>query len=182
MFNKRQVSGLDSRLSPKGVRARAFSTACRSQTNFLVLWTIAVRNSVWMVKVCGAMFLAATLTGCSMTFPMAPFFTPGSGDDAAAKTPPRPLASLLDASDWRRAKTALSTALDPQGNGSLVGWDNPDSGNKGSFAPVGEAYSLDSKTCRVFLAKVDRKGREQSVQGTACADRQGEWTIAEAKL
>ncbi len=116
-----------------------------------------------------------------MTFPISPFLGPGSKEDAAAKIPPQPLVGLFDAGDWGRAKSALSTALDLQGNGVLVGWNNPDSGNKGSFAPVGEAYSLDSKTCRVFLAKVDRKGGEQSVQGTACADRQGEWTIAEAK-
>jgi len=32
-----------------------------------------------------------------------------------------------------------------------------------------------------FLAELDRKGNEQSLQGTACADKQGEWTIAEAK-
>ena len=81
----------------------------------------------------------------------------------------------------RRAKAALSTALDPQGNGSLVGWENPDSGNKGTFTPVGKAYPLNAEICRVFLAELDRKGNEQSLQGTACADKQGEWTIAEAK-
>lgn len=157
--------------------------AHRSGANFRIpiFWTIALRSVVRGVEVWGPISLTAALAGCSTTFPIAPFLKPGLGDDAAAKVPPQPLAGLLDAEDWRRAKAALSTALNPQGNGSLVAWDNPDSGNKGSFAPVGEAYSLDSKTCRVFLAKIDRKGGERSVQGTACANRQGEWTIAEAK-
>jgi surface antigen len=56
-------------------------------------------------------------------------------EDATGALPKSSLAGILDAEDWRRAKAALSTALDPQGNGSLVGWDNPDSGNKGSFTP-----------------------------------------------
>ena len=102
-------------------------------------------------------------------------------EDATGTVPKSPIASLLEPEDWRRAKAALSTALDPQGNGSLVGWENPDSGNKGTFTPVGKAYPLNAEICRVFLAELDRKGNEQSLQGTACADKQGEWTIAEAK-
>ncbi|MGH6812803.1 MAG: RT0821/Lpp0805 family surface protein [Methylocella sp.] len=125
--------------------------------------------------------LPAILAGCSMAFPISPLLSPGTKDDAAGPVPKPPLAGLLDAEDWRRAKAALSTALDPQGNGSLVGWDNPDSGNKGSFTPVGKAYPLAAGICRVFLAEVDRKGDEQTLQGTACSDKQGEWTIAEAK-
>jgi len=157
--------------------------ACRSEANFCfpVFWTYTPRSVLQRVKVLAPIVLMPALIGCSMTIPIEPFFTRGSADETAAKTPPQPLAGLFDAGDWRRAKTALSTALDPQGNGALVGWDNPDSGDKGSFAPVGKTYSSDSKTCRAFLAKVDRKGGEQSVQGTACTDRQGEWTIADVK-
>ncbi len=107
--------------------------------------------------------------------------SPGGKEDANRAVAKSSLAGLLDAEDWRRAKAALSTALDPQGNGSLVGWDNPDSGNKGSFIPVGKPYPLEAGICRVFLAKVDSKGDEQSLQGTACTDKRGEWTIAEAK-
>ena len=116
-----------------------------------------------------------------MSFPISPLLAPGSKEDAAGAFQKPALASLLDAEDWRRAKAALSTALDPQGNGSLVGWDNPDSGNRGSFTPVGKPYPLEAGICRVFLAEVDRKGDEQAMQGTACSDKQGEWTIAEAK-
>lgn len=125
--------------------------------------------------------LVAILAGCSMALPMSPLMSPGSKEDAAGAVPSSPLANLLDAEDWRRAKAALSTALDPQGNGSLVGWDNPNSGNKGSFTPVGKPYPLAAGICRVFLAEVDRKGDEHAMQGTACADKRGEWTIAETQ-
>lgn len=119
-----------------------------------------------------------------MSFPIAPLI--GSKEDTtgktlnAGKTSKAEIAGLLEPEDWRRAKAALSTALDPQGNGQRVGWDNPDSGNKGSFTPIGEPYPQESGICRVFLAKLDRKGDEQSIQGTACAEKQGEWTIAQA--
>jgi len=114
-----------------------------------------------------------------MSFPISPLI--GAKEDATGTVPKSPIASLLEPEDWRRAKAALSTALDPQGNGSLVGWENPDSGNKGTFTPVGKAYPLNAGICRVFLAELDRKGNEQSLQGTACADKHGEWAIAEAK-
>ena len=132
-------------------------------------------------KACILGGLPAILAGCSMAFPISPLMSPGSKEDATRVVPKASLAGLLDAEDWRRAKAALSTALDPQGNGSLVGWDNPDSGNKGSFTPVGKPFPLETGICRVFLAEVDRKGDEHAIQGTACSDKRGEWTIAEAK-
>ncbi|HUI19754.1 MAG TPA: RT0821/Lpp0805 family surface protein [Methylocella sp.] len=113
-----------------------------------------------------------------MSFPISPLLN--AKQDSASRAPALPIGDL-DAEDWRRAKAALSTALDPQGNGSLVGWENPDSGNRGSFTPVGRAYPQNSGICRVFLAELDRKGDAQSIQGTACSDKGGEWTIAEAK-
>jgi surface antigen len=125
--------------------------------------------------------LAVVLAGCSMSFPISPLMASSSKEEAGGTVTKASIANLLDPEDWRRAKAALSTALDPQGNGALVGWDNPDSGNKGSFRPVGKAYPLDSGICRVFLAEIDRKGEEQTLQGTACSDKQGQWTIAEAK-
>ena len=125
--------------------------------------------------------LPALLAGCSMAFPISPLMAPVAKEDSAGAVPKSSLAGLLDAEDWRRAKAALATALDPQGNGSLVGWDNPDSGNKGSFTPVGKPFPLAAGICRVFLAEGDRKGDENAVRGTACSDKRGEWTIAEAK-
>jgi surface antigen len=129
----------------------------------------------------------ASLAACRRSLPdvpwrcRSPFMSPGSEDDVAGSVPKWSFAGLLDAEDWRRAKVALSTALDPQGNGSLVGWDNPDTGNKGSFTPVGKPLPLAARICRAFLAEVDCKGDEHVMQGTACSDKRGEWTSAVAK-
>jgi surface antigen len=116
-----------------------------------------------------------------MALPISPLLSPDAKEDSIGTVPKAPLASLLDAEDWRRAEAALSNALDPQKNGSPVGWDNPDSGNRGSFTPVGKTFPREEGICRVFLAKVDSKGDEHALQGTACSDKRGEWTIAEAK-
>jgi len=153
----------------------------RAIFRFPYVWPFGRKPLARAAKACILGGLPAILAGCSMAFPISPLMSPGSKEDATGAVPKSSLAGLLDAEDWRRAKAALSTALDPQGNGSLVGWDNPDSGNKGSFTPVGKPYPLEAGICRVFLAEVDCKGDEHAMQGTACSDKRGEWTIAEAK-
>lgn len=111
--------------------------------------------------------------------PIASLAPVSAGEEASGSSPKSSFSNLLDAEDLRRAKAALSTALDPQGNGSPVAWDNPESGTKGSIAPIGKAYPADAKICRVFISQVDRKGDEQSMRGTACAENGGDWTIAQ---
>ena len=148
---------------------------------FPYFWRFGRKPLARAAKACILGGLPMILAGCSMALPISPLMPPGSKVDAAGAVPNSSLAGLLEPEDWRRAKAALSTALDPQGSGSLVGWDNPDSGNKGSFTPVGKPFPLEARICRVFLAEVDCKGDEHAMQGTACSDKRGEWTIAEAK-
>ncbi len=114
-----------------------------------------------------------------MSLPIATLSNTGAIDDATGSIPSSALERLLDGEDWRRAKAALSTALDPQGNGSLVAWENPQSGAKGSFAPLGRAYPQDAKICRAFRAEVERKAGADAMQGVACFEKGGEWTIAD---
>ncbi len=92
-----------------------------------------------------------------------------------------PLSPKLDEEDWRRARASLSTALDPQGSGSVVRWENPDSSAKGSFGPVGNAYLAKDDICRVFVATVSAKAPEELFQGSACRISHGEWQIRELK-
>ncbi len=121
------------------------------------------------------------LTACSMSFPISPLLPAGTDEDGAGEPLPQPFVGILADRDWRRAKAALITALDPQGNGSPAAWMNPLSGNKGSFAPEGNAYLSDAKTCRSFLATIERKDGAGSLEGTACRGNRGEWTIAGVK-
>lgn len=107
----------------------------------------------------------------------------GAPEDATgsiAKPTPK-LSRHLDIEDLRRATAAMSTALDPQGSGASVNWDNPQSGAKGSFTPVGQAYPLDGKVCRAFLADISASETVEKLQGAACREKSAEWALTEVK-
>jgi surface antigen len=134
----------------------------------------------------GAACLAAALVGlsagaCSMTFPVTSLVpdpdTTGSVEVKALS----PLSPELDEEDWRRAKGALALALDPQGSGAMVSWDNPDSKLRGNITPVGRPFVKNDEVCRAFLATVVGKSATTSLQGTACRPSGGEWVIKDLK-
>jgi len=107
-----------------------------------------------------------------------------NGDDVTGSIPkrvPPKLSNALDAEDWRRASAAMGTALDPQGSGAGVNWDNPESGAKGSFVPVGHAYPLDGKVCRAFVAEVETKEQREKLQGAACREKSADWALTEVR-
>jgi surface antigen len=92
-----------------------------------------------------------------------------------------PFSVVLDEEDWRRQRAALATAVDPQGNGGQVRWENPESGHRGLFGSVGNAFLIGDTVCRAFLASVTAGEPEQWFQGTACRMAANEWTIREIK-
>lgn len=126
-----------------------------------------------------ALIVGPTLGGCSMSFPMSSLL-PGS-DDITGSLPKVPFGSLLDEEDRRREKAALATALDPQGDGSTVHWENAKSGSKGFLTAAGHAYPFDSKICRAFLAELTRDDEKRTAQGTACAVAAGEWEVKDTR-
>ncbi len=79
--------------------------------------------------------------------------------------------------DWRRARAALGVALDPQGNGRPVKWDNPESGLRGSINPTGLPYVSNDLICRDFLASVIAPERSRFVRGTGCKPSGGTWEL-----
>lgn len=127
-----------------------------------------------------AIGLGLMLAGCSMSIPIASLNGSVPNEDVTGSISKASAEQLLEAEDWRLAKAALASALDPQGNGKLAPWENPRSGTKGSFTPLGKAYPSQAKICRVFLGQIDRDGETRTTQGTACSQNGGDWTIAEA--
>ena len=97
------------------------------------------------------------------------------------RDPVSTLSADLGQEDWRRAKGALSTALDPQGNGAPVKWENPDSDISGTFTPVGQPFVKADEICRVFLATIAFPSRASSLQGTACKLSADEWQLKEVR-
>jgi surface antigen len=102
----------------------------------------------------------------------------GSAPSAAS---PAALPKTLDEEDRRRALGALAIALDPQGNGASVHWDNPVSKAHGEVTPVGFAYPAKDVICRDFSAQFDTRAGAQSARGAACRDKSAQWTIAELR-
>ena len=90
------------------------------------------------------------------------------------------LSSELDEEDWRRAKAALAVALDPQGPGTQVSWDNPATSRKGTFTPLGAPFVKDDQICRSFSAHLTGAS-PAALQGTACRPSGGEWALREVK-
>ena len=114
-----------------------------------------------------------------MSFPMSSLLP--AGDDVTGSVSKVPFGALLDEEDRRREKAALATALDPQGNGASVHWENAKSGNKGSLTAVGPAYPSDAKICRDFIGTLKMDEAMKSVRSTACAIAAGDWVVADPK-
>ena len=136
----------------------------------------------------GVACLGLAAAGCSVSFPILGLSSKAEDDivttssvlPARGSSKASPLASLsseLGPEDLRRADGAMAVALDPQGNGAAVSWDNPQSGAKGSFIPVGGPFLRSDEVCRAFIANVHTQTRPARLQGTACRPSGGEWLV-----
>jgi surface antigen len=94
---------------------------------------------------------------------------------------PRSFGTDLSGEDWRRAKAALAVALDPQGNGQPVKWDNPESKMRGMVNPTGLPYVSNDEICRNFLATVIAPAGSRFVRGTGCRPSGGPWELKSLK-
>jgi surface antigen len=129
---------------------------------------------------------ACALSGCSIAVPIAPSNSRMWGavaDDITGSIPkpPAKLSSHLDAEDLRRATAAMNTALDPQGSGASVHWDNPKSGAHGAFTPQGPAYPVDARICRAFVADINAGETSEKLEGSACREKSADWALSELK-
>ena len=136
-----------------------------------------------ILAVATALAIGTVLCGCSQPLLL---FRGDSASSPVAEEPamtgsiekrPASFGNDLDEEDWRRARAALSVALDPQGNGRPVKWDNPETGLKGSVNPTGLPYVAEDLICRNFLASVIGPSQSRFVRGTGCKPSGGEWTL-----
>ncbi|MGL4494341.1 MAG: RT0821/Lpp0805 family surface protein [Beijerinckiaceae bacterium] len=131
-----------------------------------------------------AVLAALALAGCGLALPLT-----GGGDDdmptgsigEAGKAQVSPVFKDLTEEDWRRARSALGVALDPQGNGASATWDNPESGLRGTFSPVGGPFVKNDQVCRAFLASAVMKSGQQWVQGSACRTSGDDWLVRDVR-
>jgi surface antigen len=140
--------------------------------------------------------ITVVLGGCSLTMPFEGSRSSAvqasediTGSIGSQKSKPKDLEPgsvsaffpKMDDEDLRRANAALGTALDPQGNGGLVRWDNTESHAKGSFAPIGNAFLVKDDICRTFVSMSSFNGPEDWHQGSACRVAPGAWQIRDMK-
>ena len=122
--------------------------------------------------------MASLTSACSVAVPLPAFVDRAPTGSVASQ--PGTLWSSLDPEDLRRAKAAMAVALDPQGNGEPVTWENPKSGRKGSFAAAAPPYPEQDHICRSFKAQFVVLTRTQRhVDGAACRSRDGDWVVAD---
>ena len=132
------------------------------------------------VRLLAAMAACWALAGCSLQ-------VGGLSDERVETTGSigKPNATALSPDlaqeDWRRAKGALATALDPQGSGAGVKWENPDSGASGTFTPVAQPFVRSDEVCRSFLATLSFPNRTSTLQGTACRPAPNEWHVIDVR-
>ena len=128
--------------------------------------------------------LASALAACAMTLPMGSITDEDEITTSSVTPRGRKATQLspdLGEEDWRRAKNAMGVALDPQGSGAPVTWDNPDSRMRGTFKPQGQPFVKDDEICRAFTATVSGRDKNAAVEGTACRPSGGEWVLKEVR-
>jgi surface antigen len=124
-----------------------------------------------------AVLAGLLLSACSTAIPLPAFISKEDVTGSIARFV-SPISEKLDPEDWRQAQAALGTALESQDNGQAVAWDNPQSGRGGAIIPVGQAYPQEGRLCRAFMAEI---GTKETVQGTGCRNKRGEWAVVEAR-
>jgi surface antigen len=61
--------------------------------------------------------------------------------------------------------------------GQTIQWNNPRSGNSGTFTPVNDGRDSNGAYCREFNQSVVIGGKKQDAFGTACQQPDGSWKI-----
>ena len=82
----------------------------------------------------------------------------------------------LDKADLAYANQAFETAHDAP-VGETIAWNNPESGNSGTYKPVRDGYADGGEYCREYQQTIIIDGRQEIAYGTACQNPDGSWQI-----
>lgn len=61
--------------------------------------------------------------------------------------------------------------------GQQIVWNNPETGNRGTYTAVNEGYDRGGNYCREFRQTINVGGRNEQGYGTACRQPDGSWKI-----
>lgn len=82
----------------------------------------------------------------------------------------------LDSADRAAAMNAQSRAYGAP-IGETVTWNNPNTGNYGTYTPTRDGYSSSGRYCREYQQTITVGGRSEQAYGTACQQPDGSWEI-----
>ncbi len=82
----------------------------------------------------------------------------------------------LDRADQEAARRAEMQAHTAP-IGQTITWNNPQSGNFGSYTPIRDGVDSQGNQCREYQTNVTVGGRNERAYGTACRQPDGSWRI-----
>lgn len=85
--------------------------------------------------------------------------------------------NALDQADMDRAARAQQQALETAPTGQAVVWNNPDSGNSGTYTPQKTYTTASGTNCREYQQTITVGGKTETGYGTACRQADGSWKI-----
>jgi surface antigen len=86
------------------------------------------------------------------------------------------IGASLDRADQAYAAQAEAAAHNAP-VGETITWNNPDSGNYGSYTPVRDGTDQNGQYCREYQTTVTVGGEYQQAYGTACRQPDGSWKV-----
>jgi surface antigen len=117
--------------------------------------------------------------GCSMSYQLESYFADKMPTGSIKSA--RKLAEMPPAHDLAFAKAAAAEVLRRGEKDSSLDWENPSTGARGTVTPIASAYTQDGQTCRDFLASYVKANVQSWLQGEACREPEGGWTVRTLK-
>ena len=83
----------------------------------------------------------------------------------------------MDNKDKAEAQGAQQYSLDQTRSGQTTSWNNPNSGNSGTYKPARTYQNSAGQYCREFEQTVTIGGKTEKAHGTACRQPDGSWRV-----
>ena len=83
----------------------------------------------------------------------------------------------MDKKDKAEAQRAQQYSLDQTRSGQTTSWNNPNSGNSGTYKPARTYQNPTGQYCREFEQTVTIGGKTEKAHGTACRQPDGSWRV-----
>lgn len=87
------------------------------------------------------------------------------------------LGASLDRADQTYYNSTQQRALETAPTGQALPWNNPQTGNSGSFTPSNPYQTSAGQYCREFSQSIKVGGKIENGYGTACRQADGSWQI-----